>query len=411
MKKKFTLIILLVGLNTIAQAKFEKGYFIKNNGDKVECLIKNKGWVNTPQIFEYRISNSSLTQTGLIKNIKEFGFKDIAKFKRFETKIDRSSRKYNSLDKSRLSNFKKETIFLEVIIESDIQFLQYQKDGLIRFFYIKENESIKPLEYKLYNNSGRVLKNINYIKQLRDNFFISNYNFTELTYTKKDLSKFFVKYLEINKLEYKKYSKEKNYKATYNLKLKVKNSFVSLIYANDKISPGVKLDSENQFKFGFEFEMILPINNNKWGVFIEPTYQSFNSYKEIKANDAINNTYKPTTVYKSIEIPIGVRHYLFLNKKSKIFINAGLVADITFSSSTDIKRFNYGFLVGNPIDPSQRNYSLTIYNSTNFFLGFGYSYSKFNIEFRLNSDRAIAYSQGTILSYNSYSTIISYSLF
>ena len=86
MKKKFTLIILLVGLNTIAQAKFEKGYFIKNNGDKVECLIKNKGWVNTPQIFEYRISNSSLTQTGLIKNIKEFGFKDIAKFKRFETK-------------------------------------------------------------------------------------------------------------------------------------------------------------------------------------------------------------------------------------------------------------------------------------------------------------------------------------
>jgi hypothetical protein len=58
---------------------------------------------------------------------------------------------------------------------------------------------------------------------------------------------------------------------------------------------------------------------------MEPTYHYFKSETEIPIDKVKVN-------YTSIEIPIGVRHYFFLNENSKVFINGSFIVDISFNS-------------------------------------------------------------------------------
>ena len=59
MKKIITLIILFIGLNSIAQNKFEKGYFTTIDGNKTECLIKNEDWRQIPSQFQFKLTDKS----------------------------------------------------------------------------------------------------------------------------------------------------------------------------------------------------------------------------------------------------------------------------------------------------------------------------------------------------------------
>ncbi len=406
------MLLLFIGVTTIAQIKFEKGYFISNNGIKTTCLIKNEGWVNTPQVFKYKLSENSVIETGTIQHITEFGFKQLIKFKRFTTKIDRASTSYSYYDKSRLSNFKSETLFLEVVIDGSNQLFQYKSESLTRFFFIKNNESIQPLEFKLYKKSnGIVYKNLNYQKQLKEQFPVSNYNYSNLRYTKNALTKYLVQYLNLNQVKFTQYLRGKNYQSTFNLKVKIKNSLSDLTFDNDLISNPLNLGKKNQVKVGFEIEWGLPFNNNKWGLFIEPTYQSYNANEKQNVNNSLNTLFEATIDYKSIEIPIGLRHYLFLNKNSKIFINSGFVIDVAFSSKTSLKHSNYGFSSTFPFVLAPKFHDSDITNSVNFFIGSGYGFSKFNIEFRYNTSRNLINSYTSAAKYSSFSIILGYQLF
>jgi hypothetical protein len=52
MKQKMMLCLSLwIGLCAYAQNKYQKGYFIKNDGSKVVVLIKNDDWASNPTSF------------------------------------------------------------------------------------------------------------------------------------------------------------------------------------------------------------------------------------------------------------------------------------------------------------------------------------------------------------------------
>jgi len=54
MKKSFSLIfITLISITYISsQLQFERGYFINDDDERVECIIKNLNWQNSPVAFE-----------------------------------------------------------------------------------------------------------------------------------------------------------------------------------------------------------------------------------------------------------------------------------------------------------------------------------------------------------------------
>lgn len=45
-----------------AQINFEKGYFISNDNEKIECLIKSIDWKNNPTEFKYKLNEKQTCQ-------------------------------------------------------------------------------------------------------------------------------------------------------------------------------------------------------------------------------------------------------------------------------------------------------------------------------------------------------------
>jgi len=142
------------------------------------------------------------------------------------------------------------------------------------------------------------------------------------------------------------------------------------------------------FRVGIEAEFILPFNKNKWAFIVEPTYQYYkseNTKNHVKAD------------YKSIEFPLGIRHYFFLNKNSKIFINGSLIYAFSSNSSID---FEY-----------RKN--LEVKPSPNLAFGLGYKHNdKYSLEIRSQTSRQILDNYITWSSgYKTVSIIFGYSIF
>ena len=77
---------------------------------------------------------------------------------------------------------------------------------------------------------------------------------------------------------------------------------------------------------GLEAELILPFNKNKWAVTLEPTYTSYRKEVSGEFSSIIGVTINTKSNFNFLNIPLGLRHYLFLkgNTSSKLFLNASL---------------------------------------------------------------------------------------
>ena len=56
-------------LNCYSQISFENGYFIDNDNQKINCLIKNLDWENNPTKFKYKLSENNELNTKTIKSV------------------------------------------------------------------------------------------------------------------------------------------------------------------------------------------------------------------------------------------------------------------------------------------------------------------------------------------------------
>ncbi|QNM86651.1 hypothetical protein H9W90_05905 [Polaribacter pectinis] len=391
MKQTITLILLLTCLNTIAQIKFEKGYIINNNGKKIECLIKNEDWLHNPSNFIYKIDNTSKEVIGNLYSIKEFGVNGYSKYNRFKVGIDKSNTNVNKLSKNRTYDFVEETLFLKVLVEGKANLYVYNEGNIVKYFYKKEDKPIYQLEYKEYLNSKNYLvKNKNYLTQLRLDVSCDKINYKNVDYNKNSLVKYFLAYNNCNdsNAPIKDYTKSKsNSKTNFGVKLGIGNS--SILYENSLYGYRNIKSSGINLRIGFEAEYVLPFNKNKWAFFVEPTYQTY------KSDIERGNTQIGEITYNSIEIPIGVKHYMFINQNSKLFLDGAYVIDFPISSSSD---FN-------------NSANLEIDSSPSVNLGFGYSHkNKYSVEVRyyLTRDLSDNY-QFWRTKYSSASIILGYS--
>ncbi|MDB0600231.1 hypothetical protein PL373_03525 [Tenacibaculum maritimum] len=115
--KKLTLLFIAIFLhfNSYAQITFEKGYYIDNLNQKVNCYIKNIDWDNTPSYFEYKTTLSSPEKTIQVQSVKEFAIIGQSKYIRSLVEIDRSSSSLKHISNNKEPIFKKESLFLKGI--------------------------------------------------------------------------------------------------------------------------------------------------------------------------------------------------------------------------------------------------------------------------------------------------------
>jgi len=125
-----------------------------------------------------------------------------------------------------------------------------------------------------------------------------------------------------------------NKKIDFSLSFKIGINNSSLIINNNGFGDSVvDYGNKSNLTVGFEAEMILPFNKNKWSVITEPRLLSYYGEEIFASTGIAFGDLTGEVNYQSIEVPIGIKHYFNLNKKSKLFIMAAYVFDFEFSSS------------------------------------------------------------------------------
>ena len=366
--KKLILLFTFFTFPIFAQINFEKGYIINNNNVKTDCFIRNVGWQKNPIEIEYKNNENEEPKKITILEIKEFNIGDSYRYIRFKTNIDRSSSDINELSSQKSPIWQEETLLLKLLVKGKINLYQYEENNLVRYFISNGNhETAEQLVYKEYYTEFKQIAVNNYFKQQLSNTLKSDIlemkDFEKLLYKKKELTNFILKYNETTNNELINYEKKQNQgKINFKVIAGINATFNNL---NNSVSNfNYTLKTVPVFRIGFESEYILPFNQQKWSLFIDPNFQSNNASEKTKNNQLVE------TKNNSIEIPFGFRHYIFLPNASKIFIGLGLNLSITSKS--------YLKYSGQVFDVS---------NSTNYFTGIGFSKKRYSAELRYNLNR------------------------
>ncbi|PTX62041.1 outer membrane protein with beta-barrel domain [Kordia periserrulae] len=371
--KNYTSVLLLFFLMTsaslLAQINFEKGYFITENGQKTECYIKNEDWINTPSKFEYKLTQNGETKILRIPNLKTVVIENAFKFEKHTVPFDNSDRDVSNLKFDRTPDYEDTTLLLNVLLEGKVDLYAYRDQDKKAFYFKKENGTLEPLIYNVYTNENRdILYNKRYQQQLLTEFpctGITERKVIRVDYKKGDLLSFFKDYSECKGETAVQFSKPK--KGTFHIKVfagAYNTSATTDLGISAFFAKGVDTEATWSPTFGAEFEYIFPFNKNKWSAFIAANYSSYEGEGEF-LDLSVRRNFK--LEYSAIQIPIGARHYMFLNDTSKLFLSGAVVFDILLdakgSGNVTIEKDDFGANAG-------------------LALGLGYSYDKYSIEAR-----------------------------
>jgi len=405
MKKQFIFLFLsILGFTNYAQITFEKGYYIANSGQKVECLIQNLDWKNNPTEFEYKVTENAPSKKATLQTIKEFGIYNESKFVRYTVQIDKSSDSTSKLSNTKEPIFKIEQLFLKVLLEGKASLFLYEDKNLRRYFYSMDNNEIEQLIYKRFMNppSLKIHKNNTYRQQLGNNLKcpdISVNTIRDVDYNKNHLIKLFKQYNEYTNSEYTSFIKRRNNKNIFNITIRPGLSSSSLRMENTSRGEMIDFGNKVSFRIGVEAEYVFPFNKRKWALIFEPTYQSYRSERSVtlNKNTLLERMETVKASYNFIEFPLGIRHYFFLSKSSKIFVNSSVVFDLSTDTILDYETIE----------------DLEGETGINFAFGLGYKQNnKYSVEIRYNIPREILGNHFFWESdYKTISVILGYTIF
>lgn len=409
MRKIFTFLTLSVCASIVAQIKYEKGYYIANDGQKTVAMIRNIDWKNNPTIVELRTGENAKPITLGISEVKEFGLDGGVKFVRETVDIDKSSETISSLTLSAAPKFENETLFLKPMTEGRANLYYYEQGNLKRYFYNVDNGPVTQLIYKTYllqnDKKGDVVAVNNEFRTQIINSLkcgsISERQTQNLQYRNNSLREIFTYYnncIEGNNQQPAEITNTR--KGDFNISLRPRVNFTSLSVSNAYSSyRDTDFGSKTTIGGGVEFEYVFPFNKGKWSFIAEPTYQYYESEKVqiFYEGTGYESRIRNWVEYKSIELPLGLRHYMFLNDKNKVFVNASYVIDMPLES---------GIFLSNSTE-------LSIKSSFPVAFGAGYKYNdRFSAEFRYITPRNVLANYALWISkYPTASFILGYQIF
>ncbi|MGE5423870.1 MAG: hypothetical protein ACM3N9_00820 [Syntrophothermus sp.] len=348
--KQIFILLLVAGSSLFlgAQTKFEKGYFIGNDGNRVECLIRNVSWRYNPSDFTYQVNDTAQPKTLSTGDVLEFGLDGGNRFISREVMADLSSDDESNLDNKKDPAWMKVHYFLSILVEGKANLYKYVSPAMTRFFYSKEDLPLQQLVYKKYrpyDDKDFIGTNLFFRQQLWNN--ANNGKLTvkqleQVNYEERDLVTFFTAYNLENGGNNKLITKKRD-KVGFHLDIDPGVSFSNVtVQATstgfiDENSPDWVFDTKAGFRIGINFEIVIPYTNRKVIWMFEP------NYKYYYGNCAGTNIPIPMVAnINLIEIPTGVRYYAFLNKNLSVFGNVLVTLPfMTFAPGSDVNFKDY----------------------------------------------------------------------
>ena len=407
MKTKLTSLLLFINIFMFAQTKFKEGHYINLNNEKISGLIKDYDWKNNPTEIEFKLNEVSELIILKKEQIKEFEIYNNSKYINVNAKIDKSSNLNNQVTQERELIFTNENILLKVLVEGEASLYQYQDKDIEKFFYSINDILYEQLIFKMFlankedvvnlNNQDNnisafnsILINDGYKKQLFQNVNcdFSRKKINHLTFSKSSLYKYFVEYNTCKNINFKSF--QKSFDTQFKIKGVITSNFnsLSLNYLNNEYYSN-DFDNSTNLAFGFEIELVLPFNNNKWSVFVEPSYNTYSNSAILKNPfSGSSPTQEVDVKFNYIQIPFGIKHYFFLNNKLSLDLNLAYNArfsskdnHINYENGGSFEMFpflnNYAFGVG--ANYNKISFGLRLFTQTQILSGaFSQKYANYN---------------------------------
>lgn len=415
--KKISYLLLLVSNCIIAQINYENGYFIDNNGQKTECLIKNEDWKNNPDKFYYKTDENGQENENTIQNIKEFGINSFSKYERHEVLIDTSNSDLARLSSQKEPEWSKRILFLKLMVDGDAKLYIHVSGVGRKYFYSYKNSAVEQLVYKEYFNAKTqyVYQNKNFQQQLWNHVKCNDTKkgrIAKIDYKTSNLTKYFY---EINSCDGNKLNTPvaliSKASGSTNFKVKAGVNFSELNMKYDNVESTTPIEFENKAgaKLGVEIEHVLGFNRNKWAIFYEPTYQSYKSKKEKVISPSMSA--KIDVDYKYLDHYFGFKHYMLINANTKAFLSTGLV----YKQPLGQKKWKAEITkMPNPYDPGtviHEDDSLEIESRLGLMIGLGFSYKKSNLEIRYSEPDILQQYVNVHARFKTISLIYGYKIF
>jgi hypothetical protein len=397
MKNLLLLLSFFLSIQSYSQIDFENGYIISNDNTKTSCLIKNMGWQKNPTKIKYKLNENSSYQFATINEIKEFSVGGKYKYVRFNTKIDKSSNNVDSMTAERNPVFNDEILFLKVLVEGEVNLYEYEESNLVKYFISSgDHSNVTQLVYIEYLIDNAFAKNNTFRQQLSvalKSDVLKTKDFEYLKYEKKSLVAIVEKYDNTKGIKSTNFEIKQNQQSV-NMKVFAGVNFTSLSLSNPEFTTtNINFDNEAVFVTGLEAEFILPFNQKKWSLIVDPNFQSYSSTTHTTDNKTIKAD------YKFIELPFGVRYSFFIKKNSQIFINTGCTLTFDFDSTVSYQG-------------SYSKIALDISTLPNLFAGIGFRKNKLGLELRYNTSRELLSDyQYWSSKYSSIGILASYKIF
>ena len=339
---KRTLLALLIAISCLsgyAQVKFDSGYFVANDGRKTVCLIKNYDWKYNPTEFLYKQTENADVQKATITDIREFGVFNFSRYERYDVDIDTSSDQLDGKTTNAAPEFKRETVFLKLLVQGKANLYTWWSENLSRYFIKTDTGGPKQLIHKSYYSSTEqtnLLENNLFRNQLFASLTapdLSQKDFADLSYNDKSLTRIFERYNKQQHTVTQTYARKSNEKK-FNLNLRLGADLSGLTmeqtYSGDTKT---SLDNKISVTAGLEAEFIMGFNRNKWALVAGSAYGSYKSNPDATGGAAVAD-------YKTLESNVGIREYFFLDKKSKLFATALGIYDAPIGSGAVYYGYN-----------------------------------------------------------------------
>ncbi len=372
-KHLLTSIFLLICFLSSAQLKFKEGYIVNNRHERTDCLIRNAGNEESTMHFVYKLQGSKEEHKIELSKIEEFGIENELKCIRSMVSIDASRDRITNM-RDTVREWQEGHAFLKVLVEGELASLyEYHDYGKPLYFYTLKGSNMIPLIYKKYhveiaaNFVEQILYDNSFREQLKEHLPCGSRNNSDrISYTKKDLVRYFENYYNCTNSAYSTYNTLIK-KGVLLLKPAVSINRIEMgIHDPIDSAPKVYFDQANSIGFGIETAYIFPYNRYKWGIFAEANYLTYKTETIFVGEEMNPPLYTGYAIdYKSIEFPIGLTYYIHLDKNNRLFAKAAYVPYMILSESYIAFSESY-----------RSNFSA----SSHLFFGLGYNYRNLALE-------------------------------
>ncbi|RDY61204.1 hypothetical protein [Flagellimonas nanhaiensis] len=375
MKKLTSLVLLFSTLGMFSQTKFEKGYFIDNQNNKVECLIKNLRWLNNPKEIQYKLNENGDERSFSVENSKGFQVYNGPYYHRVSGEFPITTALTTDKGIEATPKLVDREVFVKEIITGKASLYEYYDENERNFVLFTTEDKQTPiiLLYKQYIrvNSNDIKENNIYRRQLLEHLNCGTVEDIQKTaYTRKSLVSYILSY---NKCVDPLHEGKEIDKASFKTKTKL-GLIVFGGVANYGFDPSSirDIDFENKVSptVGLELEAILPFGNNKWSVFLSSQYASYKA----KGKTTLNNVELEVGDIELSQIVnnFGGRHYMFFSNNLSVFMQFGATLDHNttknFNPNSEFRRsvyeirsFNFGGFGGVGLSIDQKYYLNTTY--------------------------------------------------